>query len=105
MLAENLLLGLTVGEWVVLIPAIAAAITAIVKALREKKKVRAVVDSVEEVAEEFPEAADILRRLVEKKTQRLGVGASMHKDVLKVRAVRKEADTKRAPRPTEEPSE
>jgi len=75
------LLGLTVGEWGLLLPALAAFVVAVLKAwkgAKDGKRLEAVVHAIEEVAEDHPGAIKVVKRVARDKATKLGVQAGLH---------------------------
>lgn len=86
------LLGLTVGEWGVMLPALAAFVLAVVKAWRgaqDGKRLEAVIAAIEETHEKHPDAVKVVKRLVRDKATKLGVQSGLHEKAQKATAAYK----------------
>jgi len=95
--------GLKIEEWVILIGALTTLIPVLAKAIRDGKKLRAVIEAVEETHQKHPDAGKLVKRLARDKATKLGVevdrlwGAGLEADVERI--------TERLKRPREDPNE
>ena len=68
--------GLTIIEWSILLPALAAFVKVVLNVWRSEKKVQVLVEGLEEMGQLHPEAGKIGKRLVRDKATKMGVEVS-----------------------------